>query len=255
MNIWRNIYKILFIFLFAPWKKSSTKMEKQIVTEKDYNFLWRVVSLQHALVCSAADPVVLRKVDEGADFEMTLYGGMYYDCCEKEARALETMKKRVESALEDILDHFRFHKKCIDYFSGMDNAIVLNDRVVFAENCEDACEGSLKYVDLVKKHKDKLGDNSFLEFPSCPPGHYFHVFNGLLVRSCYFNRQLTSSEAQSSIEKIEEDILDFKKRQVTLPYIHPPLHEQEEVGLFLPDLERNLMWNKQLLERLGVGFD
>jgi len=227
-------------------------MEKQEVTKEDYGFLLKLMSVQHALVSSSADPVVLRKVSEGANFQMNTFGGIFYDCSENEEIALATMRKRIEEAGQDIRAHFDFHRKSLDNFLEMDGALIANDREIFAENCEIMCNRLLGYLNLVKKHQARLGEGSFLEYPSCPSGHYFHVLNGPFVAMCYFNRQLTSFGAEMGINSIRGEILDFKIRQEKLPYIHLPLNEQQGAGLLLEDFKKNLVWNKQLLEGLGM---
>jgi len=227
-------------------------MEKQEVTKEDYRFLLGIMSVQYSLVSSSADPVVLRKVKEGADFEMSSHGGMFYDCSENEEIALATMERRIKAAEQDIRVHFDFHRKSLDNFLEMDGALIADDRGIFAENCEIMCNRFLRYLELVKGHQGRLGKESFLEYPSCPSGHYFHVLNGPFVSMCYFNRQMTPFGAENGIRILQRQIVDFKIRQEKLPYIHLPLHEQQGSGLLLPDFKKNLVWNKQLLERLGL---
>jgi hypothetical protein len=210
------------------------------------------MSVQYALVSSSAGPVVLRRMKEGADFEMSPYGGMFYDACEEEETAHATMARRLETAEQDIREHFDFHRKSLDNFLEMDGAIIANDRGIFAENCGRMCKGFLKYLRLVKQHQRRLGNRSFLEYPSCLPGHYFYVLNGSSIGTCHFNRQLNSFGAESGIMAMQEQTADFRKRTEKLPYISLPLGSQDGAGLLLPDFKRNLTWNKQLLERIGL---
>jgi len=229
-------------------------MEEQEVSRGDYEFLWRIMSLQHALVSSAADPVVLRKVREGADFDMAVFSGMYYDCCENEARAKETVRKRVDVAEEDIRGHFRLHKSCLDSFLAMDGAIITDDREVFSEKCGELCESVSEYVELVKTHKQRL-DTGFLIYPTCPPGHFFHVLNGPYVKNCALNEYESHLLATNGIKSIQEQIIDFKIRQEQLPYIALPLDEQQGAGLLLDHFSKNLATNKLLLKRVGLELE
>jgi len=229
-------------------------MEEQKVTKEDYDFLWRIVSLQHALVSSSADPVVLRTIKEGADFEMTVYGGMYYDVCRNEKLAVSTVRKRIELEESDIRQRFKFHKKALEYFLEMDRAIISGDRGLFSDNCEVLCKDSLEYFALVKDHKERLRESSFLVYPFCHPGHYFHVLNGPFVKTCDFNPYESYLQGTSGVQDITEKIPDFKIRQDKLPYVHLPLNEQEGAGLSDINFKNNLATNKLLLERAGLDL-
>ena len=229
-------------------------MEKQEVTREDYEFLWEINSLQHALISSSADPVVLRSVEEGADFDMNYFGGMYFDACEDREKAKETMLERVKSSEKDIREHFRLHKVCLDSLLAMDGAIITNDREEFAENCQNLCESALEYVEVVKTHKDRLREKNFLIYPCCPPGHLFHILNGSYVKNCSFNEFEIYSSAEIGIKKIQEQIIDFKIKSEKLPHIALPLNEQEGAGLLDDNFRGILRINKQLLERVGLNL-
>ncbi len=230
-------------------------MEKQIVTLEDYDFLRRVASVQDALALSAADPVVLRRISDGGDQEMTVQGGMYYDMCENEARALETMTRRLEVGREDILGQFRFHRRCRDYFLEMDGSIISDDRDSFSAACGELCEDFLGYLQLVERHKKRLEENGFLEYPSCPSMTPFYVLNYHSIANLGFNEAFTYEGAQTGIQEIQERITGFRIRQEKLSYISLPLDVQHGAGLYSDSFRTNLRTNKQLLERLGVELD
>jgi len=148
-------------------------------------------------------------------------------------------------------EHARLHFICLESLLEMDGAIIIDNRSLFAENCEKLCENALEYVGLVKKHQQRLQRDSFLEYPCSPGGHEFYVLNGSRVATCIFNEPVTCAGAISEIEKIQEKVIDFKIKSNPLPYIALPLDEQQGAGLLLPDLKNNLIRNELLLKRVN----
>jgi hypothetical protein len=226
-------------------------MEKQIVTEKDYELLEDVASLQHALVVSSANPVCLWKRSEGADFDIR-YPGMYYDACAHEDLAKSTIRKRIDTAKKDIKEHYKLHKSFLDFFLKMDSAIVKNNREGFSELCDGMCDSVFDYIDLVKQHKERLGEDSFLFYPYCPPGHYFYILNGNKVGYCLFNTRETYEEAGMEVRAIKNQLSDFKKRPEKIPYIHLLFSEKDGAGLVDMNFEQGIRTNQLSLERAGL---
>ena len=101
--------------------------ERQIVSDVDFDFLYRVAALQAGLINSAFCPVVLTRVEGGADHNMPSWSGMYYDFCEDKRVAHATIQERVRAARQDITAHFAHHSKALEAFQGMEDAILGDD--------------------------------------------------------------------------------------------------------------------------------
>lgn len=227
---------------------------EQKVLFEDYLILWRLSSLQHALIVSASNPVGIWKTTEGADFEIN-HPGMYYDCCGDEGRALATMRKRIELGEGDIRQHFRLHKNCLDLFLKMDGAIITDDREEFADSLTQVCENVFVYLDLARGHEERLKMDSFLAYPYCVPGHYFHILNHNKIGPCYFNKNHSYEGATTDLDNVLEKITDFKIRQEKLPYISLPLNEQSGAGFVDPDFKTHLIITKNLLGKVGLQLE
>jgi hypothetical protein len=226
---------------------------EQKVNEDDFNFLARVDGLQKALINSCTSPVVVWKTEEGG------YGlpnfAMYYDCTNDENIGYKIMEKRTDLAEQDIVKHFRLHKSALEYFLNLDNAIVDNNRKEFSEIFYKLYKDTKKSIDLIEAHKISHKDESFLDYPSCPPGHYFHIWKGEFISRVNFNPQRTKQGALRALEKIQQQSTDFKIRQEKLPYIAMPFSEDGGAGLFDSSFRQNLSITQQLLEKLGLRFD
>jgi hypothetical protein len=227
--------------------------ENQEVLFGDYTFLWRIASLQSALVISSANPVGIWRTEDGADFEM-VPPGMYYDCCGSEGKALVTMKERIKLAEKDLEKHFKLHKICSDNFLDMDGAIVADDRSEFSSSCTMVYENVKEYLGLVKEHHQKLGNDGFLFYPFCVPGHYFHILNYERITPYSFNKRKTYGGASEDLDNIQKEIIDFRIRDHELPYLHLPLNDQDGAGLFNFNFKIHLRTNKNLLEKAGLDL-
>ncbi len=227
--------------------------EKQKVLSEDYLFLWRVMSLQRSLILSSTNPVGIWKTEDGAYFEIG-YPGMYYDCCEDEAKAVSVVKERIRLAEGDIREHFKIHKSCLDNFLEMDGAIIIDNREDFTNYLLEVCEKVLDYISLVKNHQQNLGSKSFLVYPFCIPGYYFHILNYERVAPCSFNEERAYDGAVNDLEKISEIIVGFRTKPEKIPYINLPFNEQDGAGLLLPDFRKHLATNKLLLEIAGLNL-
>lgn len=227
------------------------KIQNQKVTQSDYEFLRRINGLQQALIASSANPVCIWKITQGADFQMKA-PGMYYDCVSDERLAMATIKKRIKLAKPDIIKHYKTSKDCLDKFLDLDSAIICNDREAFAYRCEELSKTTNEYIDLVKDHKTNLKEDSFLFYPYCPPGHYFHIVNGPWMGGSYFNMKGTLNEAQKDLNEIKNSLIDFKISDKPLPYIALPLNCTDGAGLYMQDMKIGLQTNKNLLKRAGL---
>jgi hypothetical protein len=216
---------------------------KQDVSEQDFDFLLRLTSLQHALIASSTDPVVL-----STEFDDLRFAKIYYDCDDNEAEAMAIMKRRLELGAENIKSHYSLHQKMLSIFQRMDGAIVEDDRGLLANLSGDLCRGVNDYVALVDSHKARLGENTFLDYPSCIPGHYFQISR--FVRECSFNPEGTRKGTERDAQTIREQIIDFRIRVGRLPYVTSPDLAEGKAGFYNPDFEQHLGTNKLLLEKL-----
>lgn len=225
-------------------------MEQQ-VTDTDFEFLAKVSALQHALIVSSTCPVTVWKGEEGGIGRGYLLA-MYYDCTEDEKKGLQVMEKRIRAAREDILGHFRLHKSALEGFLDMDGAIITNDRTSFADSCNMVCEKVKEYAELIERHETRLRGGRFLRYPSCPPGHYFHIWHGNRVKELRFNPNETHSGTLTNLDSIQRELTDFKIRQEKLPYISMPFAPDEGAGLYNSSFRQNLSTTQLLLKRAGL---
>jgi len=186
---------------------------------------------------------------------------MYYDCVEDESRGLAVMKKRIELAGEDIEKHFRFHQRALDEFLDMDLAVVDNDRVGLVHYFGFICGETQRYVERVKEHKERLGRDSFLVYPSCPPEHYFRIWQGDFVRELSFNPEGDSAGVNREIEEIVDILINAERRAEKIPFISMPLELGADTpceyggGLYDSSFRQNLSTTHLLLKRAGLEIE
>lgn len=223
----------------------------QQVHDEDFRFLALVSGMQKALISSSVCPVVVWKKEEG---EQGYALAMYYDCTEDEKTGLSVMKKRIQEASADILEHFKLHRAALESFLEMDGAIIMDARPEFADACSKAIEKTRQYSRLVEKHlrKHRTNNREFLVYPSCLPGHYFHILNGSNVCQLGFNPHMTAEGLEHGLHAIERGLVDFKIRQNPLPYITMAFSLDDGAGFYDASFRQNLGTTAILLERAGL---
>lgn len=230
-------------------------MIEQHVCKEDFNFLAQVAALQKALISSSVSPVVLWKIEDGG-FGTEYNSAIYYDCAHEEEKGLAVVRKRIEISEEDIKKHLIFHKSALELFLDMDDAIVTNDRTSFSEACSKVCDDTDKYAQLVNEHYlCRTSRGKFLVYPSCPRGHYFHIWQGKRVCLLDFNRYGTGIGMSKGIEEIRERLSNFKIRREKLPYISMPVNGDNNAGLYDANFRQNLSTTQLLLERAGLKLE
>jgi hypothetical protein len=224
---------------------------EQNVLDEDFDFLARLAALQQALIFSSTCPVTIWRAEEGGLGNQLL--AMYYDCVEDEETGLAIVKRRIGEAREEIRGHFRLHKSALTNFLKMDRAIVDNSRQAFANACVRLCRNVVDYASLAREHLDRLGIESFLSYPYCPSGHYFHILGGNLVRELEFNPAISYfGVIDRGIPPIKERLAGFKARTARLPRISYPFPGDSSAGFYDTDFGQHLSTNKLLLERAGM---
>ena len=232
------------------------KMRKQIVTQEDYHFLKDVISLEIAFISSVLNPLVVRTVGEGADFEMADHAGIFYYACQDEAKATATVRKRLEHA-DDLREHVFHHQQVANLLFEMDKATLNDDRAVFSENTEEMCEQAREYIELIRQHQERLNGGSFLTYPTYFGASVFQIVGGPPTIEAYlFNRAQNLEGALIDIDKIGDHLLEFKIRPETIP--HPNFYKTQytpEAGVFEKRYQDNLQVLRAQLKHLGLELD
>ena len=223
---------------------------RQQVNDEDFEFLAVLAGMQKALISSCVSPVVIWRQEEGGHGNRGL--AMYYDCVDAEKAGLEVMKGRIRDARDDILRHVDFHKAALEAFVDMDGAMLVNNRQTFSAACSRVCEKTREYANLVMEHGTRNFGNEFLTYPSCPRGHYFHIWQGNLVSELGFNPEHSELGVQGGLKSIQEGLTDFRIRTDKLPYVAMPFAADDGAGFYDSNFRQALSTTLLLLERAGL---
>lgn len=217
------------------------------VTKTDFKFLWGLSSLYEALTHSAVDSVVLYKPEMGE------LGGIYYDAYDNQTKAIEIMKNRILFGKNDIMNNQKFHESFLNKFYDIDEFINTNNRTKVGDVADLLCNDVNDYLNFVYQHHLILGNNYFLHYPSCPPGHYFQIPNSgiRIIPKLEFNPKKTKKGGEIYLAKIKRVIPDFKLGKNKIPLMKVATQEDTGEGIMDSSLRGRIELNNELIRRVG----
>lgn len=219
----------------------------EIVSKTDFKFLWKLSSLYEALTHSAVDPIVLNKS------EIKDFGGIYYDACDDQTKAIKIMKNRILSGKLDIMCHQKFHELFLNSFYDIDESINTNKRTKVANIASLLCVNVITYLEFVEQNHLRLGNDYFLYYPSCPPGDYFQIPNlsNRIIPQLEFNPSKTKKGGRIDLTKINMIISDFKLGKDKIPSVRVASQEDTGEGIMDSSLRGRIELNNELLRRVS----
>ncbi len=158
------------------------------ISDTDYDLLFRLSSVYHAVTLSVTAPVVLPSEHKGSE-EISVFSHQYYDTFENERYALETMKKRIRLGFHDIGNHLSLHEEMCKCFFTIDESLNSNKRDNFLTATNFLIAHLKNYGQIITTHRDRMRDESFLFYPACLPGHYFYCGGHACVPENEFNSE------------------------------------------------------------------
>ena len=224
------------------------------VSETDFGFLRGLSSLYEALSISATDSIVIMNIVEIGKSRIPM--GMFCDVFgdggfDDVSTAEEIMKKRIETASNDIKEHNKYHSEFLQLFYSIDKQINADNRGNVAKVSQTLCKKVGDSVSsLVEPHITRLEEDSFLYYPSCHRDHSFIILP--LISSLEFNQESTYSGAEDYLEEIVELSNDFRLSKEKIPI--DKIATQEDIGKGIMDtsLRGRHELNKELLYRIGL---
>lgn len=173
----------------------------RITSEKDFELLWKLASINNALTLAVTDPVVVQEPG---------FPDMFYDCTEEEDRGLLIVQKRIEECSDDIHKHLGAHRAMLSVFYDFDESLNRNDRFAVCANAADLSQHLIRCADIVSNHISRSHD-SFLNYLSADPTNMFTV---PLIKESGGEIRYFDFNAQRSYGGIIYEMRDFRKRVV-----------------------------------------
>ncbi len=219
--------------------------------EADFEFLWRLSSAYQAATLSAVDPVCVPA--QGNDLERSAFSHVFYDCVDD---GMDIMHKRIQIAEQDIRKHFELHKKMLEGFYSIDEAINASNRVrVLYIVKQDLCNRFMDCGRLVDEHRHKLGEESFLNYPCCISGHVFQL-KGFREMECKsFNAWQDYRDFTRDVILLRELTFDFAIAKGRIPEYNLSEGKDYSEGLLDSSLRGRFDLNKELLRRAGLELE
>ena len=134
-------------------------------------------------------------------------------------------------------------------FYNVDEAINTHSRERVADASSQLCKFIGDYVDLVREHRKKCGEDAFLDYPTCISGHYFLI--GDRTRELQFNPTRDYEGLEEEKQSIDKLVIDFQIRKNKIPQVKFCVIDSGE-GFFDSSLRGRLELNRELLKRVGL---
>ncbi len=224
----------------------------QLTLDVDDLGVYRLASLEQALITAVTAPVVLRSEGHSPG-KIGPFSHLFYDCADNEQQAVDIMFGRINSASQNIQEHMIFFGQFIDGLARIQKAFNRNDRRRVSEEGSALVSQLRAYITLVDSHKKRLDWRAFLVQPTCLSGHYFLLpGRKLILPVLRFNPEQTTEGARRDTGKLEEALHDCGEHYGPLPV----LDEARTYNLFRqgPDttsLTHYYRLTRELLTRIG----
>ena len=121
------------------------------ISKEDTEFFFRLESLNSALTLSSTDPIVI--IDYMPIGEWFGELKTFWDCWENESEAREIMKGRIRLAPKDIDAHIQSHKRMLERFYSVQEAMNVHDRARVKSIVDELSPLVRLHENLVKAHK------------------------------------------------------------------------------------------------------
>lgn len=192
------------------------------ISNEDYEFLFRLESLNNALTLSVTDPVVITEYIPGGDSVGEL--GTFWDCWENEDEAREIMKGRMSDAFRDIDKHIDLHRRMLNKFYSIQEAMNCQNRLRVSRETRGLCQEVSEYGDVVKDHRIRLKERAFLEYPRAQQGRLFAlpVVNprgGGRFAYLSFNPQVTKEGLEQELAIMGSLAFEFSSQARKIPSV------------------------------------
>lgn len=161
----------------------------------------------HALATCIVDPVCI--ANPYVLCKHSIFHKMFYYC---EDYGEDIVRNRIRIAASDIRYAAKKHSEILQIFESLENG--LNDRKLTSNLVSKLCSYVISYSDYVEKHQRLLGENSFLYYPSCSPGHL--ALRGNAAYNLSFNPSNTKEGIKYETDIIHQLNVDFENQQVPL---------------------------------------
>jgi len=220
----------------------------------DYEFFHKLASTNNALTLSVSDPIV---ITEYIPFQNQLIGrDIFYDCYEDEdeEKAEGIMRRRLETAREDIDAHIRLHKRMLDIFYSIDESMNARNRGKVAGLATNLCDELINYSGLVEKHIARLGGLAFLNYPYAQGGRFFtsarmgNEGGRSILAYLSFNSNKTKDGLAEEVQNLREIAPEFNIRSDPIQRIQLGDHDTGE-GTMDTSYRGRLELTKELLKR------
>ena len=178
----------------------------------DLKFFAGLASAYQALCTSVTVPVSVPSSFYSPSQGITALSHVYWDAADNEDSAKEEMVRRIDLGRRDLLKHLKIHDSMRDEFFSIGEHTNTGNRNGVHSSVSRLCDGLSEYHHLVVNHKLRLGDSSFLDFPTCVLGHYFHVPGNPFISELSFNPSQDSEGLLTEIGSLSDDNRDFLLR-------------------------------------------
>ncbi|MBI3334275.1 hypothetical protein HYZ97_02210 [Candidatus Pacearchaeota archaeon] len=236
-------------------KEIYTRYQQHLISldNRDAELLYHLSSCYHAIVSSAVDPVTVPNDIFPIKVARTrsIFSRMYWDCHEDESAALEVMQKRIEGAGDDIKNHLKLHESMLAGITVFSREFHANNRSSASSALKDLIGEVQNYGSLVQTHERNFCQYSFLDYPTCFPGHIFHIPSSSILRAHVFNQTNDKRGFYNSLEQFKKVLQEFEHVQAPLPALKLQTIMDLNPAPISASLEGRIALARQLLERAG----
>ncbi len=156
-------------------------------------YFYRLISLESALQRSVLEPICIR-----SDFPSGgIYSLMFFYA---EERGEEILENRIKIAPDDIRKVVESHRGISLGLTKLRELINEGRKRETAYHFIDLSEEIFNYNVFVEEHQSRIGDQFFLYYPTCMPGHYSVLGNKILELS--FNPEQTFDGANRELKHL-----------------------------------------------------
>ena len=230
-----------------------TEKRRPDVIKDNFDAFWKLSSVYHALTNSVCSPVIVPSELYEGEGRTHAFSHVFWDCAEDEDDAKGLMVARLGRGREDIDIIIKTHESLSDEFYNIFESLNTNNRTLVIRAVANIGQLLKDYGELVKKHNTRLGENSFLEYPTCIEGHMFLLRGYRKARECFFNNEQDYNGLQIEIETMNNVLRLLASSDEELPRENLlRLMNTEDTGEGIMDtsLRGRIELTKELLKRV-----
>lgn len=221
--------------------------------EEGFDAFWKLASAYQAAIHSSCSPVVVPSDLYSGSGKAHAFSHMFWDCTLDENEGRQMMIERIRRAQEDIDRHLAIHQSLSQEFYNVNESVNNRSRPLLIRAVNNLKKLFSEYASLVLEHERKLGENSFLEYPTCLedyPGHWFLMEGYDRARRCSFNPEQNYRGLEREIASLDNAARFLVVSGEELPRKSPVEMGDSGEGIMDTSLRGRLELTIELLRRV-----